>query len=153
VYQPVFDAAHSTTLKPLLNRGLLSVFIDAVVQVAYYEGACGDAERAQTFLRGLTRPPERDQLPPIGPESIAAVLQWVLEREVAPHHYAKSLLTYFTVYVKELSHVQASQVLGISRTTLQTHLKVAARCKVGDAFGGYRKPSGNDRQTHLPHSR
>lgn len=142
VFLSVFTPERLRPLKPLLDRGALSTFIDAVVQVAYLEGACGDAERTEAYLRGLMRPFAGDQSAPVQAESVARVLQWCIERGASPHVFLKCLLTHYAVEVKGLSHVQASQSLGVSRTTLQLHLRLGEKHGVPEVFASLRKGAG-----------
>jgi hypothetical protein len=144
VFLGTFTPERVRSLKPLLERGALSTFVDAVVQVAYLEGACGDAERSELYLRGLRRPVASDHSTPLSPEAIARVLQWCLERGPSPHVFLKCLLTHYAVEAKGLTHVQASQSLGISRTTLQLHLRVGEKHGVAEVFAGFQKGCGRD---------
>lgn len=139
VFQGVFTAERIRTLKPLLEKGALTTFIDAVVQVAYLEGACGDTQRADAYLRGLTRPIASDQSSVLSPAAIARMMQWCLDQGPTPHVYLKCLLTQYVVEAKGLSQVQASHALGISRTTLQLHLRMAEKHGISDVFAGIRK--------------
>lgn len=141
IFNEAFGPERLAFLKPLLTNNL-SAFIDAVVQTAYLEGARGESARADAFLRTLRPGNVSDQEEELDVAMLARCLQWMVGREGSPILLAKALLSYFVVRVKGAPTTQASDLLHISRTTLQQHLALAEKMGVPEIFG--RRPARGD---------
>lgn len=141
VFIDVFDANKLSRLKLITKTFGLSVLIDAVVQTAYLSGFHGDSERAQQYLDSIQLyNDENYSTNEISIEKCAEkFFSYVVIRGEDAHSFLKSSLSYYAVKLQGYSMTRASQILQISRTTLQEHLKIADQLGVSHFFEGYRQ--------------
>lgn len=143
-YLDVFDATKLSRLKQIARTQGVKSLIDAVVQSAYLGGFKGDMESAQEYLdktqfsTGSFTLEKNVQL-----ENCAKIfLSYAVAHGENAHCFLKSCLSYYIVNNQGHTMSRASQILDISRTTLQEHLKLAHKLKVSAFFEG---------QFRLPH--
>jgi hypothetical protein len=136
LYMDVFDAQKLRKLKLIVRGQGLHALVDAVVQTAYYGGYKGEEnaaiaylERAEFFFQSY----EDAGLPTI--ESCARkFLAHAASLGANAHAFLKSALVYFLVVQQGYTTRHASQILSISRTTLQEYLKLANKLDVPTVF-------------------
>ena len=138
LYIDVFDAKKLSRLKQIARVQGIRALIDAVVHTAYYGGYKGDLDLAQSHLDQaeflIESSPEVEDLPL---ESCAKkFLAHVLTHGRDAHSFLKSCLSYYTVSKQGHTMTRASQILSISRTTLQEHLKIAGQLGVSSFLDG-----------------
>jgi len=124
-FTDIFDREKTTALRKILLNTGLKVFIDAVLQVTYFGGILGDEDKAQDALirfRQLT--PDGHQHPYAQHVPVDFFAR-VLQNSPRPHTFLKAALSYYVVKTQGHSLNKASQILSISRTTLQDHMRLA----------------------------
>ena len=137
-YIDAFDAKKLSRLKQIARVQGLPALIDAVVQTAYYGGFRGDNDSAQTYLdkaEFLTNSTleEKD----VSLEQCAKkFLAHATSHGEDAHSFIKSCLSYYVVSKQGHTMTRASQILSISRTTLQEHLKIATQLGVSSFLEG-----------------
>ncbi|MES2613851.1 MAG: hypothetical protein V4591_00380 [Bdellovibrionota bacterium] len=137
-YIDVFDAKKLSRLKQIAKLQGLKSLIDAVVQTAYYGGYKGDNNRAQSYLdksEFLTDGTKMEDEIPL--ENCAKkFLAHAMTHGEDAHSFIKSCLSYFVISKQGHTMTRASQILSVSRTTLQEHLKIASQLGVNSFFEG-----------------
>lgn len=138
LYIDVFDAKKLSRLKQIARIQGMCSLIDAVVQTAYYGGYKGDSASAQSYLdraEFLTDAVKTEEEIPL--ENCARkFLSHVVTHGEDAHSFLKSCLSYFVVSKQGHTMTRASQILSISRTTLQEHLKIANQLGVSSFLDG-----------------
>jgi hypothetical protein len=141
VFIDIFDANKLSRLKLIAKTLGLGALVDSVIQTAYLGGFHGDSEKAQQYLDSTQI--ENDENYSINEVSIEKCAEkffsYVVIRGEDAHSFLKSSLSYYAVKLQGFSMTRASQVLQISRTTLQEHLKIADQLGVSNFFEGYRQ--------------
>lgn len=139
IFLDVFDANKLSRLKIVARNFGLGSLIDAVVQTAYLSGFQGDSEQAQKYLDNIQFNYDyKSNLNEISIEKCAEkFFSYAVIRGDDAHLFVKSCLSYYAVKFQGFSITKASQILQISRTTLQEHLKLADRLGVSNFFDGY----------------
>ena len=137
-YIDVFDAKKLSRLKQIARVQGVRSLIDAVVQTAYYGGYKGDSDCAQSFLDRAEFLNDASRLEEEIPLENCAkkFLSHVLTYGEDAHSFVKSCLSYFVVSKQGHTMTRASQILSISRTTLQEHLKIASQLGVSSFLEG-----------------
>ncbi len=140
IFIDVFDASKLTRLKLIAKALGLGALIDAVIQTSYLAGFHGDSEKAQQYLDNTQLGcAENNSTYEVSIEKCAEkFFSYVVIRGEDAHSFLKSSLSYYAVRLQGFSITRASQVLQISRTTLQEHLKIADQLGVSNFFEGYR---------------
>jgi hypothetical protein len=137
-YLDVFEGSYLSRLKQIARVHGLKLLIDAVVQTAYLGGFKGNGKGAEEYLDHLllsTEPQIKSQ--ELSTENCAKVfLSHAIAHGENAHSFLKSCLGYHIVNNQGYNMSRASQVLNISRTTLQEHLKIAEELKVSSFFDG-----------------
>jgi len=141
VYIDIFDAAKLSRLKQIAKILGLRVLVDAVIQTAYLAGFHGNSEKALYYLDSIqSNNDENYSNSEISIERCAEkFFSYVMIRGEDAHSFLKSCLSYYAVRLQGFTMTRASQVLQISRTTLQEHLKIADQLGVSHFFDGYRE--------------
>ncbi|APJ02448.1 hypothetical protein [Silvanigrella aquatica] len=141
IYLDVFDSNKLSRLRQIAKFMGLRVLVDAVIQTAYLGGFLGDSEKAGYYLENLqTQNDDFHSKNEISIERCAEkFFSYVLIRSEEAHTFLKSSLSYYAVRHQGFTMTRASQVLQISRTTLQEHLKLADQLGVSNFFDGYRE--------------
>jgi hypothetical protein len=138
LYVDVFDARKLTRLKQIARVQGVKALIDSVVQTAYYAGYKGDSDSAQAYLdraEFLTDVGQLDEEIPL--ENCAKkFLSHAMTHGENAHSFIKSCLSYYVVSKQGHTMTRASQLLSISRTTLNEHLKIASRLGVHSFLEG-----------------
>lgn len=137
-YIDVFDAKKLSRLKQIARVQGIKSLIDAVVQTAYYGGYKGDNECAQSYLDRAEFITEGNKIEEEIPLENCAkkFLSHVVSHGEDAHLFLKSCLSYFVVSKQGHTMTRASQILSISRTTLQEHLKIAGQLGVSSFLEG-----------------
>jgi hypothetical protein len=139
VYLDVFDANILSRLKQISKIMGLRALIDAVIHTAYLGGFHGDVENTNKYLTKIQT--EHDNILNKNSDSLekSAIrfLSYVVLRGEDAHAFLKASLSYYTVNLQGFSMTKASQVLKMSRTTLQEHLKIGEQLGVAHFFEGY----------------
>lgn len=137
-YIDSFEGVHLTRLKQIAKVHGLKQLIDSVVQTAFLAGFKGSSENALQYLDQIIA--STDSFPyekNFSPENCAKIfLSHVVSRGENAHSFLKSCLGYHIVNHKGYSIVRASQVLHVSRTTLQEHLRLAEELNIASFFDG-----------------
>ena len=141
IYIDVFDSEIFRKLKLIAKHLGLNCFIDAVVQTAYLGGFKGSYSSATEYLDHiLINYDELYSSSDISLEKCAENLfAYTLMQGLDAHGFLKAALSFYTVRKKGFTMTKASQLLQISRTTLQEHLKLAEKLGVSNFFEGYRQ--------------
>ncbi|WGL61429.1 hypothetical protein QEJ31_07485 [Pigmentibacter sp. JX0631] len=141
IYIDVFDSEIFRKLKLVAKYLGLNCFIDAVVQTAYLGGFKGSYSSASEYLDHiLINYDELCSNIDISLEKCAENLfSYTLMQGQDAHGFIKAALSFYTVRKKGFTMTKASQLLQISRTTLQEHLKLAEKLGVSNFFEGYRQ--------------
>nr|BFD30584.1 hypothetical protein GTC16762_02020 [Pigmentibacter ruber] len=141
IYLDVFDSEIFRKLKLVAKHLGLNFFIDAVVQTAYLGGFKGSYPSATEYLDHiLINFDEIYSNSHISLEKCAENLfSYTLLQSHDAHGFIKAALSFYTVKKKGFTITKASQLLQISRTTLQEHLKLAEKLGVSNFFEGYRQ--------------
>ena len=142
VFIDVFDSCKLSRLKVIAKTIGLGALIDAVIQTAYLGGFHGDSQKAQQYLDGLEVMSDsfyssKEEIS--NARCAEKFFNFVVLRGEDAHAFLKSSLSFYAVKVQGFSMTRASQVLQISRTTLQEHLKIAEQLGVSNFFEGYRQ--------------
>ena len=137
-YLDVFDAKKLSRLKQIAKFQGIRALIDAVVQTAYLGGFMGDSEKAQIYLDKTKFTIEDiEGTHNVSIEKSARLfLSHVITYGENSHAFLKSALSYFVICKQGHTTTRASQILSISRTTLQEHLKIAENLGVSEFFDG-----------------
>jgi hypothetical protein len=141
IFLDAFDSDLLSKLKQIAKTLGLAILIDAVVQTAYYGGFHGDKNRSLQYLDSIQL--NNDEIyskisVPIE-KCAETFFSYVMLQGEDAHTFLKSSLSYYAVKLQGFSMTRASQVLQISRTTLQEHLKLADQLGVSNFFEGYRQ--------------
>ncbi|NBW82323.1 hypothetical protein EBR21_11270 [bacterium] len=142
-YIDSFDGKKMTQLKRILELGGPEYFFDAVIQIAYLAGFQGnDLAAFQTLEKRLLQCESSKQkndlqgvLQPSDPHSSA--MGQIFERLLSlpdPHDVLKASLAYYVFHGRKLTQAEASKILKISRSTLQSHLQLAEQLNVAEYF-------------------
>jgi hypothetical protein len=126
-YIDAFDSKKLSRLKQIARVQGLPALIDAVISTAYYGGYKGDSHSAQNYLdKGefQNRPMDAGIELPVE-ECAKRFLAYVMGQGKDAHSFIKTCLSYYVVSRQGHTMTRASQILNISRTTLQEHLKIA----------------------------
>ncbi len=137
----VFDADIFSKLKQIAKMMGINHLIDAVVQTAYLGGFKGNYGKALEYLDHiLINSDEIYSKDSVSLEKCAEnFFAYIILQGHDAHSFVKSALSFYTVKRKGFSMSKASQMLQISRTTLQEHLKLAEKLGVSNFFEGYRQ--------------
>ncbi|KAB8030886.1 helix-turn-helix domain-containing protein [Fluviispira multicolorata] len=138
IYLDVFDSEKLLSLKQIARTHGLNVLVDSVIQTAYLGGFKGESEEAQRHLNKTHFESSNESVgKEISLEKCAErFFSYVLLRGEDAHCFLKSSFSYYSIYLQGLSMSRASQILSISRTTLQAHLKTAEELGVSHFFEG-----------------
>lgn len=141
IFIDAFDSDLLSRLKQIAKTLGLGILIDAVVQSAYLGGFHGDKIRTLQYLDSIQLSSDevysKNSLPV--EKCAEAFFSYVMLQGEDAHSFLKSCLSYYAVKLQGFSTTRASQVLQISRTTLQEHLKIADQLGVSSFFEGYRQ--------------
>ncbi len=137
IYLDAFDSKVLNRLKVLLNQKGFTVFMDAVVKIAYYGGFCADSPKISDYLDELEREQSKKIKIPI-PINLCAqkFLSHVVVNVKDPHNFVKAALTYYMTFQNGVSVSRASRLLGVSRTTITEHLRRAEELGIIRFFAG-----------------
>lgn len=142
-YIDAFDGKKMSLLKKILESSGPERFFDAVVQVAYLAGYRGeDVQAYQTLEKAynqienskknghLTKSGNSDHGNP-------SAMELVFDKIIAlpdPHDVLKASLAYYVFHGRNLTQSEASRILKVSRSTLQSHLQLAEHLNVAEYF-------------------
>lgn len=136
-YIDCFDAPTLSKLKQIYEvRGVIFLF-DAIVQVAYLAGVQGDDSQSLKYLDSLVQPEDQDLANQQTPSTGRFQLEQLLDRFMAshdPYDTLKAALAHYAFFGKRVSQAEASRILKVSRSTLQSHLNLAERINVARLF-------------------
>lgn len=137
----VFEAEIFSKLKQIAKIMGINHLVDAVVQTAYLGGFKGNYAKAVEYLdHMLINCDELYSKDSVSLEKCAEnFFAYIILQGQDAHGFVKSALSFYTVKRKGFSMSKASQMLQISRTTLQEHLKLAEKLGVSNFFEGYRQ--------------
>lgn len=139
-YLDLFCRDRVVLLRDVLKSRGLGTFVDAVVEVAKRSGLDGEDVSVNEKLRTLAHPPPTPAPPSVRGGALLhadLLFQFSLSQE-HPHRFVKVALSSWLVHDKGCSVSQASRVLGISRATVQQHLRLAEKQGVERVLGGSR---------------
>lgn len=142
IYLETFEASVLTKLKNVARVHGLRSLIDAVVQTAYLAGFKGQAQEAQEHLDlVLVSTQHQNEHRSFSTENCAKVfLSHAVAHGENAYSFLKSCLGYHIINHHGYNMSRASQVLNVSRTTLQEHLKMAQELQVSAFFEGRLPP-------------
>ncbi|MFZ9519185.1 MAG: hypothetical protein ACO3A4_01790 [Silvanigrellaceae bacterium] len=142
-YIDAFDGKKMSLLKKILESSGPERFFDAVVQVAYLAGYRGeDVQAYQTLEKTyvqienskkngyLTKSANSENGNP-------SAMELVFDKIIAlpdPHDVLKASLAYYVFHGRNLTQSEASRILKVSRSTLQSHLQLAEHLNVAEYF-------------------
>jgi hypothetical protein len=133
-----FDGRKMSQLKKILDSNGVEDFFDAVVQVAYFVGFRGDEQRADAYLEGI----QSKQWDAPCELSLGLKPQLSLDKLFEqlvdlpdPHDTLKAALAHYVFNRRRVSQAEASRILKVSRSTLQSHLQLAEHLNVARYFG------------------
>lgn len=133
-----FDAQKLSQLKRIIERGGIDDFFDAVIQVAYIVGFRGDDAQAANYLEStIVRITEASVQARNTSERASTSLENLFDQLVRlpdPHDTLKAALAHYVFHRRRVSQAEASRILKVSRSTLQSHLQLAERLKVAAYF-------------------
>lgn len=147
-YLDAFDGKKMTQLKRILELGGPEYFFDSVIQVAYLSGFRGNEEESHRELeRRLNHFEKSRQIglllgPGSASEQQTSAMGLIFEKLLAlpdPHDVLKASLAFYVFHGRNLTQAEASKILKISRSTLQSHLQLAERLNVAEYFIPARK--------------
>lgn len=133
-----FDGRKMSQLKKILDANGVEDFFDAVVQVAYFVGFRGDEKRADVYLEGVQSKQWKDLAQFSSGINQPLSLDKLFEQLVDlpdPHDTLKAALAHYVFNRRHVSQAEASRILKVSRSTLQSHLQLAEQLKVARYFG------------------
>lgn len=137
-----FDSQKLVQLKRIIERRGIDDFFDSVIQVAYIVGFRGDEKHATEYLESvLTKASDVARQPTELRESTPTSLDKLFEQLIElpdPHDTLKAALAHYVFHRRRVSQAEASRILKVSRSTLQSHLQLAERLKVATYFGAHR---------------
>jgi hypothetical protein len=138
LYIEIFDSQKLRVLKQIAKRLGIRKLIDCVVQTAYLAGFQGNQKDSQKYLEAtLIQEDSHDTTYRIPLESCAKkFLSHVILQGEHAHAFLKSCLSYYIITDQGHTMSRASQILSISRTTLQEHLRLASELGVSHFFDG-----------------
>lgn len=138
IYLDIFDAHIVSLLKNIASIHGLHTLIDMVVQTAYFAGYLGKTEKAILYLEQMRLGQEiLNEETDLSLEVCAKrFLSYVLSKGDEAHFFLKSCLVYYVIRIQGFSVTRASQVMSVSRTTLQDHLKLSEQLGVPLFFEG-----------------
>jgi hypothetical protein len=123
----IFDAPKLQKIKLLMKQGAsLKQLIDITISLAFYHGVLGDDEKGNSLLKNHLSLIQK-KLNPSLPHDF---FEQVIHQNIHPHQYLKAALSYYVYQHQGCSVVKASQILSISRGTLQDHLKLASQYSI-----------------------
>lgn len=141
IFIDVFEAELFAKLKQISKILGINHLIDAVVQTAYLGGFKGNYGKAVKYLDHVLLDSDEiysSQL--VSLEKCAeSLFSYLMQQSTDAHGFIKSALSYYAVRRKGFTMSRASQILQISRTTLQEHLKLAEKLGVSNFFEGYKQ--------------
>lgn len=133
-----FDGRKMSQLKKILDSNGVEDFFDAVVQVAYFVGFRGDEKGADAYLEGIqSKQWDAPGQPSTGlnqPLSLEKLFEQLVDLP-DPHDTLKAALAHYVFNRRRVSQAEASRILKVSRSTLQSHLQLAEHLKVARYFG------------------
>lgn len=134
-----FDGKKMTQLRTLLDKNGFDDFFDAIIQVAYLVGFRADDKGAEDYLeKQLMKPYRADQRSSqVSAQNQIISLEKLFEHLIElpePHDTLKAALAYYVFVRRRVSQTEASRILKVSRSTLQSHLQLAERLKVAHYF-------------------
>jgi|GEM_PF-665808 len=137
-----FDSQKLTQLKRVIERRGIDDFFDAVIQVAYIVGFRGDDQHATVYLESILAkqpdtPAQNSEREQKTPTSLEKLFEQLIELP-DPHDTLKAALAHYVFHRRRVTQAEASRILKVSRSTLQSHLQLAERLKVAAYFGTVR---------------
>jgi hypothetical protein len=134
-----FDSQKLSQLKRVIEMRGIDDFFDAVIQVAYIVGFRGDDQQASAYLESvLSKGWNSMRESPDKPEKHSTSLEKLFEQLIElqdPHDTLKAALAHYVFHRRRVTQAEASRILKVSRSTLQSHLQLAERLKVATYFG------------------